>query len=131
MQLDQAYALGVAAHDRDFGDPGTHQCSAVADQHKFIIFLDQHSADHLAVALGTLDRDHTLTPTAVYGIFGYRRALAIAVFGGGQYGAVTDNNQCDNMLACCQTGATYTTGGTPHRAHIGFMETDDLANIAE
>src|SRR5205085_11050287 len=45
------------------------------------VVVDQHGADHPAVPLRGLDRDHALAAAAMTRIFAERRALAEAVLG--------------------------------------------------
>ena len=46
---DEAYALGVAAAGRDFGDAGAYQGAVVGDEHDVFVFQDLYGADGLAV----------------------------------------------------------------------------------
>src|SRR5438270_262737 len=55
------------------------------DPNNLVLVVDQHRADHLAVAIGSLDLDHALSATAVARIFTDGRALAESVFGRGQH----------------------------------------------
>src|SRR2546427_8890443 len=75
---DERDALRRSALLSDLRHGGADQNAAGGDQHHLVLVVDQHRADHLAVALGSLDRDHALTAAAVALIFADRRALAEA-----------------------------------------------------
>src|SRR5437016_3484110 len=83
-QGDQRDALRGTALLADLRHAGADQNTAGRDQHHLVVVVDQHRADHLAIALGSLDRDHALAAAAVARIFADRRALAEAVLGRGR-----------------------------------------------
>ncbi len=66
-------------------DARAHQHAAVGDQHDLVVRPHQRGGDDLAVALALLDRDHSLGAAAVARVLDDRRALAVAVLGGGQH----------------------------------------------
>src|SRR5215467_14015689 len=84
VEVDQANALGRAAHFADLLDLGADGDAAGRDQHDLVLVAHEHRADDLAVALGSLDRDHPLRSAPVARVLGDRRALAVAVLGRGE-----------------------------------------------
>src|SRR5204863_7280771 len=84
-QGDQRDALRGTALLADLRHAGADQNPAGRDQHHLVVVVDQHRADHLAIALGSLDGDQALAAAAVARIFADRRALAEDVLGRGQH----------------------------------------------
>src|SRR5712691_5748045 len=77
VERNQRHTLRRAPHLPELRDTGTDQHAAGGDQHHLVMLLDEHGADHRAIALGGLDRDHALAAAAVARIFSDRRALAV------------------------------------------------------
>src|SRR5437870_9490220 len=112
VERDQRHALRRAAHLAQLRDAGADQHAAGRDQHHFVVVVDQHGADHGAVALRGLDRDHALAAAAVARVFADRRALAEAVFGGGEYafGFIVGGEHAYHALTLAQAHAAHAGG---------------------
>src|SRR5438046_8843907 len=85
-QGDQRDALRGTALLADLRHARADPNTAGRDQHHLVVVVDQHRADHLAIALGSLDRDHALAAAAVARLFDDKRGLAEAGLGRGQTG---------------------------------------------
>src|SRR5207302_9186157 len=68
-QVDQRAPLRRTALLADLRHLGADQNTTGRDQHHLVVVVDQHRADHLAIALGSLDRDHAAAAAAVARIF--------------------------------------------------------------
>src|SRR5258708_3488528 len=84
VQVDQPHALGRAPHLADLLYAHAYQHPARGDQHDLVLVAHQHRADHLAVPLARLDRDHPLRAPPVPAGFGDPPALAEPPLGRGQ-----------------------------------------------
>src|SRR5262249_30763580 len=116
VEADQAHALGIATLDRDFADRRAHQRAAGADQHDLVLRVHQQRADHLAVALADLQRDHALAAAAVDREILDQRALAVAVLRSREHHALlVDDHQRDDFLAHGQADAADARSGAAHR----------------
>ena len=143
VQRNQRHALGGAAHFADFTDPRAHQHTAVGDQHDFIVRVYQRGSHHPAVALGLLDGNHPLGATAVACVLCNVGALAVAVFGGGQYtgagrfrpidfgGSIFCHQHGNHALAVLQVHAAHAARIAAHGTHIVLGKAHRLAVVAE
>src|SRR3989442_13780378 len=124
VERDQRHALRRAAHLAELRDARADQYAAGRDQHHLVVVVDQHGADYCAVALGGLYRDHALAAAAVPRVFADRRALAEAVFGGGEHalGFVVGGEHAHPALTLGQAHAAHAGGLAAHGANIGFLE---------
>ncbi len=77
---------------------GPHQRADRTDQHHFVVGIDLDSADHAAVALGGLDRNHALAAAALHRELRRGGALAETVLGGGQHVAVAHDQQGHDLV---------------------------------
>src|SRR5687767_15680221 len=75
IERDERHALRGAALLADLRHRRADEHAAGGDEHHFLVAVDQHRADHGAVALGGLDGDHALPAAAMARVFGDRRAL--------------------------------------------------------
>src|SRR5207245_10420899 len=103
--------------------------AAGGDQHHLVVVVDQHRADDLAVALGSLDRDYALAAAPVARVFAERRALAVAVRRGGEHGLllVVRRQHAHHALALAQPHAAHAAGLAAHRPHVALLEAYRLA----
>src|SRR5262245_52637043 len=81
VERDQRDALRRTAGLADLRHRGADEHAPGRDQHHLVLLLDQHRADHGAVPLGGLDRDHALAAAAMARVLGDRRAFAVALLG--------------------------------------------------
>src|SRR6185436_6421051 len=78
-QPDEAYTLGIAADDGDLAHRRAHQRAGRTDEHELMLGIHLQRGDHLAVALGGLQRDDALATAAVLREILERRELAVAI----------------------------------------------------
>src|SRR5215469_15387405 len=97
-EADEAHALSVTALNRDPIDGGPHQRAGRADEHDLLSGHDLQRRHREAVAIGSLQRDHTLTAAAVGREFGERSELAVAGRRGGEHVALAHDDECDEIL---------------------------------
>src|SRR5690606_3054262 len=119
---NQAHALRVASVHGDIGNGGTNQRAGIRNQHDFIVVGDKLGANHSAVTFVRLNGNHALAATSLQRIFVRRRALAIAVLGGGKNVPVADDDEVGHAFAFRKTNAAHTGSGATHRAHVFFVE---------
>src|SRR5207245_5689933 len=126
---DQRDALRGTALLADLRHAGADQNTAGRDQHHLVVVVDQHRADHPAIALGSLDRDHALAAAAVARIFADRRALAESVLGRGQHGFrfIVRREHAHHPLALAEAHAAHAGRLAAHRPHVALLEAYRLA----
>src|SRR5690606_34667856 len=123
LQLDEAYALGVAALGGDFLDARAHQRALVGDQHDLVALAHLDGADDAAVALAGLDADHTLAAAAVFGEFLDAGALAVAVLADGKnVGALLRDDHVHHAVVILEADAAHAAGGAAHGTHVVLVE---------
>src|SRR5882762_11396598 len=129
VERDQRHALRRAAHLAELGDAGADQYAPSRDQHHLIVVVHQNGADHLAVPLGSLDRDHALAAAPVAGVLAKRRAFAEAVLRGGEHtlGFIVGREHAHHALTLAQPHAAHAGRLAPHGTHIGFLEAHRFA----
>src|SRR3954464_6496647 len=124
-ERDQGHALGGAAHLADLRHRRADQHAARGDEHHLVVVVDQHRANDRAVALGGLDGDDALPATTVARILAERRALAVAVLGGGENSLrlVVGGEHAPHALGFAQAHAAHARGLPAHRPHVALLET--------
>src|ERR1700674_4345572 len=132
-QIDEGHALGGAAHLADLVHARADQHTARCDQHDLVLGRGERGGHDLAVALRGLDRDHALGAAAVARVFGDRRALAVAVLGGGEHALrlVLRHQQRDPLAALGEVHAADPTSSSTHRSHVVLVEAHGLALVGE
>ena len=83
--------------------------------------------DHLAVALGGLQRDDALPAATVLREVFERRELAVTVGRGREHQPVAHDDERDEFLAGGELDAAHAGGFAAHGAHFFFVEADGLA----
>ncbi len=133
VERDQGDALRRPAHFTNLFHPRAHQYTGIGDQHDFIAGAHQAGRHHLAVALRSLDGNHALGTAPMTGVFGDGRALAVAVFRGGEHalGFVFGHQQGNDGLIGFKLHAAHSARLAAHRAHIGLVETHRLACVGK
>src|SRR5260221_12971378 len=129
VERNQRHTLRRAPHLAELRHAGTDQHAAGGDQHHLVVVVDQHGADHLAVPLRGLDRDHALAAAAVARIFAERRALAEPVLGGGEHALafVGAGEHADHALLIAEAHAAHAGRLPAHRSHVALLEAHRLA----
>src|SRR5262245_1195919 len=129
VERDQRDALRRAAGLADLRHRGADEHAPGRYQHHLVILLDQHRADHGAVPLGGLDRDHALAAAAVARVLGDRRAFAVAFLGRREHRArfVLRREHAHHPAAFGEAHAAHAGGLAAHRAHLAFLEAHALA----
>src|SRR5690606_10183988 len=128
VEANQAHALCVAPLYGNLTHGGAYESAARADQHDLIVLLDLQRPDHAAIALGRLQRDDALSAASMHGKVFERRQLAVTVLRRRQdHARFVENDEGDDFLAFRQANAANPRGGTPHWAHVVFIEADCLA----
>src|SRR5208282_1587560 len=79
LQPDQSDTLGIAADHGNVLNRRTHQHAVLAHQHDLIVHAHLQRAHHDSVAVGNLQRNHTLTAAAVLREILERREFAESV----------------------------------------------------
>src|SRR4030095_6191795 len=90
VQPDEAYAPRIAPHEGDLRHRGAHQRASRTDEHELMLGIHLQRRDHLAIALGSLQRDDALAAAAVLREVLERRELAVTVRGRREDEPVTD-----------------------------------------
>src|SRR5690349_2847665 len=129
VQPDEAYALRIAAHDGDLRHRGAHQRAGRTDEHELMLGIHLQRRDHLAVALGSLQRDDALAAAAMRREVLERRELAVAIGRGREDESLANNDQRDEFLALAQLDAAHAGGLATHGPHFVLVEADGLATV--
>src|SRR5690349_17390799 len=127
IQADETHTLRITSNDRDFAHRGAHQRASRTDEHELMIGIHLQRRDHLAVALGSLQRDDALTAAAMRREVLERRELAVAIGRGREDESLANNDQRDEFLALAQLDAAHAGGLATHGPHFVLVEADGLA----
>src|SRR6186713_2303631 len=127
VQPDEAYALRISTHDGDLRHRGAHQRASRTDEHELMLGIHLQRRDHLAVALGSLQRDDALAAAAMRREVLERRELAVAIGRGREDEPIADDDQRNQFLAFRELDAADAGRLAAHGPHLFLVEADRLA----
>src|SRR5262249_49445805 len=122
FQVDEPDALGVAADFRNTLHLRADHDPAARDEHDFVFRHDLEGGDHLAVSLGRLDGDDSLSAAAGDAVLADRRTLPVAVLGRDEDARLAlHRDHADDRVVLFQRDAAHSVCGPPHRTDIGLL----------
>src|SRR5258708_2968824 len=131
--IDQGPPLWRPALFTDRRHLRANEHAAGRDEHPLVVIVHQRRRDDLAVARGLLDSDHALGAATVARVLDDRRALAVAVFGGGEdrLPLILGDEHRDHALPAIELHAAHAVRVAAHRTHVGLLEANRLAARGE
>lgn len=131
-EVDEFYALGVAAGFADAGDAGAHHFAFVGDEHEFVVVANGEGTGNAAGAIGGFHGDDAFAAAALDAVFLEAGAFAEAVFPGDEEEAIlVDDGRSDNIVAFFGANAPDANGVAAHVAAVFFVETDAHALVGD